>query len=102
MTIDDIKIIFSKNPNYSSFESVNNRERYNKMTELKPLTVSIETIAKTYQESLVLLEQYWLSTLMKKNKYNQSKTAKDMGISRANVRIKLKKHFGTEYFRDAQ
>ena len=58
-------------------------------------------LALPYQVNLRGLEKETLRYVMHAVKYNQSKAAKQMGISRGSLRMKLAKHFGNEYFRDS-
>ena len=55
-----------------------------------------------YQINLAELEKQSLRHIMRSTKYNQSKAANKMGISRGTLRTKLKEYFGTEYFRDSE
>lgn len=58
--------------------------------------------AESYKEAQHKLESYWLQKTMQQCKYNQSKAAKKMEISRGTLRAKLKEHFGDLYFRDSE
>lgn len=53
-----------------------------------------------YECAIEELERHWIEYYMKQFKYNQSRTAKEMGISRGTLRTKLYKYFGNEYFRN--
>lgn len=64
--------------------------------------ITLDTSRTSYTEALSVLEATYLKDLMESTKYNQSKTAKIMGLSRGTLRTKLREHFGTAYFRDAE
>lgn len=53
----------------------------------------------SYKKLIDLVEKVSLETLLLKNRFNQSKVATKMGISRGGLRIKMKKYFGNKYFR---
>lgn len=59
-------------------------------------------ITQSYTEAKADFEKTWLVKIMQETKYNQSKAANRMGISRGNLRTKLKHYFGNEYFRDKE
>ncbi len=56
----------------------------------------------TYKEAKKALDKYYFQGTMKECKYNQSKAAKKLGISRGTFRNKLEQYFGSEYFRDTE
>lgn len=55
-----------------------------------------------YQNNLATFEKAVLENVMAQVKYNQSKAAKKLGLSRGTLRVKLKEHFGNLYFRDEE
>lgn len=48
------------------------------------------------------LEKEVLETAIKTSRYNQTKAAKKLGISRGSFRSKLREHFGNKYFSNAE
>ncbi len=60
-----------------------------------------ENRMSTYAYAKQEFEKSWIERTMQECKYNQSKAAKRLGISRGGLRIKLEKHFGNKYFRDS-
>jgi Fis family transcriptional regulator len=66
------------------------------------LNITDENTKLTYQDALNDLERTWLKKIMEQTKYNQSKAAKLLGMSRSTIRVKLREHFGEEYFRGTE
>lgn len=56
----------------------------------------------SYTQAKQELEKSWLEQTIKDCKYNQSKTAKVLGMSRGTLRTRLKEYFGNKYFRDSE
>jgi DNA-binding protein Fis len=56
----------------------------------------------TYANAKIMFEKHWLERTMQECRYNQTKAAKRMGMSRGCLRTKLKEHFGNSYFRDIE
>lgn len=56
----------------------------------------------TYRSVKAKLEKFWIEKTMNECKYNQSKAANRLGMSRGCLRMKLEKYFGNKYFRDSE
>lgn len=50
-----------------------------------------------YEKYKEEFEQQWLQGTMEKHRWNQSKTAIALGMSRGTLRTKLKQYFGNKY-----
>lgn len=61
-----------------------------------------QVIISSYQVAKTELERVWIEKTMQDCKYNQSKAAKRLDMSRGSLRMKLKEHFGNRYFRDSE
>lgn len=71
-------------------------------TGLIDSVLMIDTKELSYEDALATLEAAYLEKTMKDTKYNQSRAAIKMGLSRGTLRTKLREHFGSLYFRDAE
>lgn len=60
-------------------------------------SVNTKHINNLYELVIEQIEPPLLQATMEKEKYNQSRTAKTLGLSRGTTRAKLKKHFGDKY-----
>lgn len=58
---------------------------------------AFERGALTGRAVLELAEKEIILIAMKTNKYNQSKAATNLGVSRGTLRTKLKQYFGEEF-----
>lgn len=54
-----------------------------------------------YKKALEQFEKEWLEKYIEYYKYNQTRTAQAMGVSRGTLRTKLIRYFGDKYFRDS-
>lgn len=56
----------------------------------------------SYATAKIAFEKGWIEQTMKDCKYNQSKAAKRLEMSRGCLRAKLALYFGNRYFRDTE
>lgn len=56
----------------------------------------------SYRVAKTEFEKAWLEKTMEDCKYNQSKAANRLGMSRGCLRMRLEKYFGNKYFRDSE
>lgn len=79
-------------------------------TEVNTLATTVETTIKTYMDSMdkdsisnlydLLMEQIepaLFKTVIERSKYNQSRAASMLGLSRGTLRKKLSKYFDDQY-----
>jgi DNA-binding protein Fis len=57
---------------------------------------------ESYKLAKSELEKVWIEKTMHECKYNQSKAALRLEMSRGSLRSKLAEHFGDKYFRDSE
>jgi len=60
-----------------------------------------DSIATNYRIAKVEFEKSWIEKTMVTCKYNQSRAAIRLGMSRGSLRTKLKEYFGSKYFRNS-
>lgn len=60
-------------------------------------TVDTKHVNNLYELVIEQIEPPLLQAAMEREKYNQSRAAKTLGLSRGTTREKLKKHFGDKY-----
>ena len=59
-------------------------------------------MSETYKSAKAEFEKGWIERVMQECKYNQSRAAIKLDMSRGTLRYKLKEYFGNKYFRDSE
>ncbi len=72
------------------------------LEEQEALDLHLTAFGHTYIIAKQVFEKHWLAKTMQECKYNQSRAAIRMGMSRGTLRAKLREHFQNEYFRDTE